>query len=320
METKKEKAKNQEKETQNYKCPKCKKLFASRKRLTRHLNTTHSEARPHKCPICDSSFKRSDHLKRHMLKHKPDRERIFKCDKCTKSFFTQDTLRKHKRFVHEKELPYKCEWENCGKQFRKRSKLKYHIAKDHKHKKPYKCKVCKSRFDHPSQLKRHQRIHTKEKTNICLQCGMAFMKFYELQKHIKQMHPRIFKCKVCQKEYTNKKSYERHIKKHNPKDFLFVCKHEGCNKIFSCQGSLDVHIKVKHSNTKAHCAKCGKTLSSTSALIKHQKTSCKGVVNNIDQIKIDKMKIVNGIGNIGNNENIENIEKNNEKNSISTQF
>jgi uncharacterized Zn-finger protein len=53
----------------------------------------------------------------------------------------------------------------------------------------------------------------------------------------------------------------------------FVCTH--CQRSFSAKGSLDYHIRVKHTileNVSLQCEKCKVSLSDLQALKKHKKT------------------------------------------------
>ena len=90
---------------------------------------------------------------------KAQKEKIFKCDICTKSFKTQFEIKCHERFhAREKQLLYQCKI--CDKKFFPLANLKLHEA-FHK----YACKMCDKRFANQSRLNSHVRRkhHSSEK-------------------------------------------------------------------------------------------------------------------------------------------------------------
>ena len=60
----------------------------------------------------------------------------------------------------------------------------FHPEEEH-----YVCQDCTKKFDSPSELKRHQRIHTGEATlNICPTCNKSFSTKSNLNMHIRNQH------------------------------------------------------------------------------------------------------------------------------------
>ena len=51
-------------------CAGCRRVFASRRKLLRHVRTVH-KAREHPCPVCPKDFARADHLRRHLARCHP---------------------------------------------------------------------------------------------------------------------------------------------------------------------------------------------------------------------------------------------------------
>jgi hypothetical protein len=80
-------------------------------------------------------------------------------------------------------------------------------------------------------------VHPKEKKQICGHegCGKAFAKLSELQHHIREEHPRVFRCSVCEKEFKEKHLLVRHSKVHAgiENTQLYVCSVEGCSMAFT---------------------------------------------------------------------------------------
>jgi len=132
-------------------------------------------------------------------------------------------------------------------------------------------------------------VHPKEKKHICgfQNCGEQFAKISELQAHMREKHPRIFICGVCQKQFKDKKSFGRHSKTHSIlTSELHVCTLQGCNRGFSEKLALSLHIRTDHpesgngnSSTRFHCnfPDCKKSYCNSESLIVHQQPQQSGI-------------------------------------------
>lgn len=77
-------------------------------------------------------------------------------------------------------LAYKCSW--CDKPFRYPSQLKEH-ERVHTREKPYPCGFCDKAFSHSSALTQHERIHTGDKPFTCRICNKSFSQSSNLKRH-----------------------------------------------------------------------------------------------------------------------------------------
>lgn len=150
-------------------CPKCKKLFVSKKRLEKHRNLKHPnvpkkvptskvETYKHMCSICGRLFPDKSKLTQHENIH---RGIMTECNICGKKFMHKAYLRKHIMGVHSGERPFACEIDGCEWRFSYLPCLKRHQARLHGLvNNPHECPICGKCFpDSSYHLKRHLKAH-----------------------------------------------------------------------------------------------------------------------------------------------------------------
>ncbi|PNF29728.1 hypothetical protein B7P43_G12159 [Cryptotermes secundus] len=161
------------------------------------------------------------------------------------------------------ERPYSREV--CNKSFSHRSDLKRH-QRIHSRERPFCCEVCNKSFSRQNHLKIHQRIHSGERPFCCEVCNKSFSRRNDLKSH-QRIHSgeRPFCCEVCNKSFSHRSdlciySGER----------PFCC--EVCNKSFSRRNDLKSHQRI-HSGERPFCCEvCNKSFSHRSDLKRHQRT------------------------------------------------
>lgn len=166
------------------------------------------------CPDCPKAFSRRIQLRRHASVHM--QQRGFSCGICEKWFPTRSALIRHER-IHTGERPFQCEV--CQKSFAQKEILYRHLM-THTGQKPYNCPHCPKGFTQKEPLRVHMRTHTNPTpTDIqlhhCTLCPKVFCHASGLSRHLVTHTGKTFKCRDCDKSFTDKSSLRRHHKQTN---------------------------------------------------------------------------------------------------------
>lgn len=169
------------------------------------------ELKVFQCPDCPKAFSRRIQLRRHASVHM--QQRGFSCGICEKWFPTRSALIRHER-IHTGERPFKCEV--CHKSFAQKEILFRHLM-THTGQKPYTCPHCPKGFTQKEPLRVHMRTHTNPNPNDiqlhhCTLCPKVFCHASGLSRHLVTHTGKTFKCRDCDKSFTDKSSLRRHHK------------------------------------------------------------------------------------------------------------
>ncbi|XP_053623651.1 zinc finger protein ZFP2-like isoform X2 [Plodia interpunctella] len=200
------------KETIQYQCDNCNKVFGRKEALIRH-SKIHSE-KVYECDVCQKKFNRSDNLRSHKRIHEPrDKTKITTCLclYCGRSFNNSSNLIVHMR-RHTGEKPYKCDF--CGKGFPRSSDLQCH-RRSHTGEKPCICGVCGKGFSRSNKLSRHMRVHTGVKPYKCTYCGKAFSQSNDLTLHVRRhTGDKPYICEICGDRFIQGTALHNHRRTH----------------------------------------------------------------------------------------------------------
>lgn len=110
----------------------------------------------------------------------------------------------------------------CKQKFNTFDELKDHMKNNKQCKQMHlTCETCGKVCENKKSLYQHQLTHKEKNTYICDECGKIYTNRFNLENHKSSVHGdrveeygSIYKCKVCDDQFTNRTDLYAHIKQH----------------------------------------------------------------------------------------------------------
>lgn len=210
-----------------HECEGCNKMFRLKCHLDRHRCANRILQVKFTCTVCKQEYSRIDRLNKHMKdKHngkKAKKPKFTKCKFCGIRVSRKFDLIRHIRAVHFSEKPHKCD--DCGEMFAVKSNMLEHQKCVHngdaaKAASKFPCPNCDKKFTRRYNLDVHVKtVHEQKKLYVCKLCKQSLGSNRALKQHIEAKHEPLdkrplFKCSICDKQFTQKSNLSTHEKLH----------------------------------------------------------------------------------------------------------
>ena len=218
-------------------------------------------------PGCEFRANCKKDLNKHMnSRHNPNRTRDFNCPLCSKAFYSSAELNPHIKFVHTKDVTFKCNL--CDFEIYYRNGLKDHLLPKHglgnAREKKFKCDKCdyRSFSKHPLDLHKEAK-HATERKVRCEYPGCEFqttyhgsLKHHQLihEKNLETQYP--FSCSYTGCDFRSRLNYqmEKHRKNHVKSGIQLRC--EFCTTFYLDRHSFGFHNSMVHNEKYYSCRIC----------------------------------------------------------------
>lgn len=195
------------------------------------------------CTKCGDCFSSPEYLARHDRHRHPERPQgALRCSTCDFSTNKRWRLDQH-NFTHTGERPYVCEI--CQKDYTWRTDLNVHLL-THTQERPYECKVCGERFNCPSHLLRHKKMHSSDpRPHVCSNCGKCYARKDYLKVHmLTHATERQYECAECGRRFADPSNAKHHYSFVHAKQYPLSCPH--CGKGFASRRDVRRHVLARH--------------------------------------------------------------------------
>lgn len=265
-------------------CKTCKKPFASRRNLKRHL-LIHRGELPYACKECGVSYRQSQALLNHMNENHNQGPPEYACPDCDARFMSHRRLMNHRK-QHSKETATaplasrsggdthnKVTCNVCDTHFNESIEILDHFQTQHaelelEH---YPCSTCGELFFGKQALLIHSYSHSSK--FACEICGRKHYNKVNLQVHRNMVHGipvdgKYFdNCPHCNKKYPKGNILSRHLKTHFQGEW--IC--ELCKKRFTEKFQLRIHMRRHTGEKPLRCIGCNARFGDPASLSKHKK-------------------------------------------------
>ncbi|KAG1665955.1 Zinc finger protein 836 [Nymphon striatum] len=199
-----------------------------------------------------------------------------KCDVCSLTFISSEKLKLHEMCHREGKEDLYCSY--CEFSAQSWSHIFRHLAShnipeiqallpDSIEKK--NCTPCDRIVPPKASLRRHiQRVHNPRSLFHCSTCNVDFKERKTYIRHVEKHDDHEFSCELCTYKTKSSRNYQLHLRKHNICNSGYMC--NVCGKYFSLPSLLKSHKQAHEELPKSvMCEHCGLKLKSTNSLKVH---------------------------------------------------
>lgn len=140
----------------------------------------------------------------------------------------------------------------------------------------YNCSSCNRNFSQEKYYKRHMDVVHNQKFK-CKNCEKSYSNKYELTRHNCTVQPNrreVFICEVCKKKFIHQRYLKKHLLRNHKNIQNFLC--EICSKSYSTKTAYELHTRT-HMERTFECEICHKKFHRKHTLGEHMTLHSNGV-------------------------------------------
>ncbi|XP_033210151.1 zinc finger protein 761-like [Belonocnema kinseyi] len=250
--------------------------------------------------VCTMDISDAAVLDKNKLWNKPEKK--YKCNRCSRTYQQKRSLTSHQKFDCGVMPQFACKF--CAKRFHRKSVMKLHMNTLHMHleqsptKTQFICDFCGYTVNGKCNLEEHiTSCHSQPSTKRFRE-SKSIDESLEIKKEIMEdaetsgqerneiydskvcaVDTTQFRCKLCDKWYTRKYNFIRHMNCVHKRLQLFSC--ERCEYRTNHEGDFSRHLATCHlqvSRKRYNCDKCSRSYNWLRDLTRHQRLKHAAVI------------------------------------------
>ena len=107
--------------------------------------------------------------------------------------------------------------------------------------------MCMTKFENKYRLEDHMKIHNQDNPHLCKACDKGFTTKYTYERHVLQNHEdntQAYACKECNESYILEGNLKRHILEKHTQENHYQC--EICEHSFNRKDNMLKHQRIQH--------------------------------------------------------------------------
>lgn len=212
----------------------------------------------------------------------------------------REVATKEGRLVHSPKKTYICP--NCPKILKNKGALKIHLNWHSRTPKQYQCRNCKQIFPCYKTFSAHRQTH-RLKIFECAKCGKCYEVKNSLKNHLLSNHYGLpwrqsiytggkYKCEECEKSFSRKFYYDRHVEIHKKGHQGHLKKCPYCSMRFRSKAKFEKHQTL--CTPEKICKVCNKSFKSFGHFMRHRRmhSECKDLPLRLQCIYCKKSVVI----------------------------
>ena len=272
--------KKRKKQEKKLKCEICSETFTDYGTLVEHLSSVHPHHKSQGCSVCGQTFLVSSMFRKHMERHGTDTtvpgSSIKACDRSPPAILKEDSEVTHPVKEDLAEDTTVTDGGSDTDNYEPNADISFNTNADCSLGSVAVDSVIKTEAslvpDEVEDRGSSKNSRLNKKTTGCKGVGSVISTASKQNtKSVTSVKPKIYKCDVCEKMYSDKDSFESHVRGHTG-DRPFKC--DDCGKTFRSNDYFKRHRRLHTGDRLYRCLVCGRGFLLRKSLAIHVKNKC----------------------------------------------